>query len=218
VRHRKLYERNQKMPFWGKYTHQIGDTTIKYNQTKKGSHRGGRRGVRFRDPEGRLAWVVTHCTAIDDGYHDEVRSILEKEWANRKQKGKPPSIGFGTALNEVWAKAPRDLKHFTLVAYQSSLTVFLNTIGDPIPDGPACVSPGLGAEFARLFAIGTYSRSKSDGAKQYKRKPGTLVSHIETLQALWDRFIDLRIVKKNPWRDVRRHQIGNFGASQTATA
>jgi integrase len=73
----------------------------------------------------------------------------------------------------------------------------------PAPASPDQITPDLANRFGRLFLGGTYSRGKASDAKQYRRSPTTLASHIRNLSALWTHFRDLALVRDNPWKDVR---------------
>ena len=164
--------------------------------------------VQFKTPEGKWTEVTTGRTDSATAWSEAGKIVLAAYSPTAKSDPRKAT----------WEQVVKELPTFefksgtarprSLEAYTSRLNVFreqLKADGKPTY-GPNDVTVDVAKRFKHLYQTGTFSKSKKEGAKQYKRSTSTVRTTLRLLSCLWNHLITAGLANANPWEQVSRPQ------------
>jgi integrase len=168
--------------------------------------RGNVYRVQFKDPEGKFTEVTTGRSDPATAWSEAAKIVLTAY--NPTAKPDPRKATWEQVLTELPSFEFRDgtARPRALEAYTSRLNVFRELLkADNKPtSGPNDVTVDVAKRFKHLYQTGTFTKSKKEGAKQYKRSITTVRTTLRLLSCLWNHLITAGLATANPWQHVTR--------------
>jgi len=177
--------------------------------------RGGLFRVQFRHPTEPGKYVETATgVAVPKGWNP--KKSPPPEWFAEAEKAITAAYTPGPGASApgqsraTWEEAEQYLmedvhRDGSERTYRSALSLL--KAGLPDLKGPADVTPGHAARFAKRYATERYRRSKSDTGATRPRSAQTVRTTLNNLSVLWSRLKKLRLVLENVWAEVDRPRV-----------
>lgn len=165
--------------------------------------------VRFKNPDGKFVVVTTGETTTMAAWK-AVGPIILAAYSPTMTPQKPDP------RQATWEQVLTELPNFefktgrirprALEAYTSRLSTFRSLLqADGKPSvGPHDVDVERAKRFKHLYTTGSFTKSKKEGAKTYRRSPTTVRTTLRILSCLWNHMATAGMVSANPWEQVTR--------------
>jgi integrase len=168
--------------------------------------RGSVYRVQYKTPEGKFAEVTTGRSDPITAWTEASKIVLAAY--NPTAKPDRRKATWELVLKELpsFEFKPGTIRPKALKSYTSRLNVFrelLKADGKPT-NGPREVTVEVARWFKHLYQTTPYTKSKKDGATQYKRTTESVRTQLRVLSCLWNHFVGVGLATENPWEQVSR--------------
>ncbi|HEV3385675.1 MAG TPA: site-specific integrase [Gemmata sp.] len=156
--------------------------------------------VQFADPDrpGRYREITTGKRNEREAW-PEAGKIVLAAYSSKDIKPTAKTVTWDYVLLQLPTAAT--FRTRTLGMFKDTVNALRRTV---TTHGPYDITPEIARRFRHLYATGTYTRSKREGAKEYTRSAKTVDNAIRFLYCLWEHLKPMGYAESNPWENVPR--------------
>ncbi len=178
----------------------IGDTDVKVSCSLK--KRGDIYRCQFPDPDtkGKYREVSTGRRTEHEAWVEAAKIVNEAYRPTIRATAK--NVTWEIVLEELPTEA--DLRSRSVEMYCEAVANLKKYVATK---GPGDITEEKAKQFRREYESKPYTKSKKEGAKEYKRSPQTVYNALHRLCCLWTHLAKMKYANSNPWKAVPRPKV-----------